>query len=217
MKSNMFRIALIGAAIITFVSCQKDPLKNLSPAEARIYITNHDSTVNFPEFKTFSIADSVGVIEDNQVLGKSLAEFDANAIAAFAATMQSRGFQQVNRSESPDLGITITRIYSNHTGIMSYPGYWDSYGGYYDPYYWGYGGFDYYDPTYYGPNYYTTYQVTQGALSIDMLNLKDAETDNVIRPVWSGLSRGSGVFGVSGISGQISAFFDQSPYLTTNQ
>ena len=214
---NIFIMALVSIGIMSLVGCQKDALKDLSPAESRIYITNHDSTISFSSFKTFSVADSVGYFQDNQVAGKDLSEFDAAAIAAVKAAMQSRGFQPVNRTDSPDLGVTVSRIYSTQTGIMSYPGYWDTYGGYYDPYYWGYGGYDYYDPTYYGPNYYTTYQVTQGALSVDILDLKDAVADNSIHPVWSGIARGTGVFSTSAAESEINFFFEQSPYLATNQ
>lgn len=214
---NILIMGLVAAGICSFIACQKDPLKNLTPGESRIYVTNHDSTIDFTAFKTFSRADSVGYFEDNQAVGKDLSEFDATVIAAVKAAMQARGFELVNRTDSPDLGITVSRVYSNSTGIMSYPGFWDSYGGYYDPYYWGYSGFDYFDPTYYGPNYYTTYQVTHGALSVDMLNLKDAAMDNTIRPVWSGIARGTGVFSTSAAEEEINAFFDQSPYLVTNQ
>lgn len=217
MKNKILMMGLVAALVTSFVACQKDPLKSLSASESRIYITNRDSSVNFSEFKTFSIADSVGVIEDNQGLGKALTEFDAKAIAAVKNAMLGRGFQLVDRSASPDLGITVSRIYNNYTGLMSYPGYWDNYGGYYDPYYWGYSGYDYYDPVYYGPTYYSTYQITQGALSVDMLNLKDAIIDNKIHPVWSGVARGTGVFSLSAIDGEVSAFFEQSSYLVTNQ
>jgi hypothetical protein len=99
---------------------------------------------------------------------------------------------------------------------MSYPSYWSDYGSYYDPYYWGYGGYSYYDPYYYGPSYYNVYQVTEGALSIDVLNLRDAKEGNSIRPVWSALARGSGVFNSANAAGSVQAFFDQSPYLVTN-
>jgi len=214
---NTLIMAAVAVGISSLVACQKDPDKNLSPAESRIYVTNHDSTISFSNFKTFSVADSVAYFQDNQVAGKDLSEFDAAAISAVKSAMQSRGFQLVNRTDSPDLGITVSRVYSTQTGIMSYPGYWDSYGGYYDPYYWGYGGYDYYDPIYYGPNYYTTYQVTQGALSIDILDLKDAAADNSIHPVWSGLARGTGVFGTSAVDSEINFLFEQSPYLVTNQ
>jgi hypothetical protein len=214
---NISIMAVVAVAMSSLVACQKDPLKDLSPAESRIYITNHDSAINFSNFKTFSVADSVGYFQDNEVAGKDLSEFDAAAIAALKSAMQSRGFQLVSRTDSPDLGVTVSRIYSTQTGIMSYPGYWDSYGGYYDPYYWGYGGYDYYDPIYYGPNYYTTYQVTQGALSIDMLDLKDAAANNSIYPVWSGIARGTGVFSTSAAESEVNFLFDQSPYLVTNQ
>ena len=216
MKKTILFTGIVGM-IFSFTSCQKDPAKNLSSEESRIYITSHDSTVNFSSFQTFSIADSVGVIEDNKGLGKALTAFDAGVIAAVKTAMHDKGFQLVDRTASPDLGITVSRIYNNYTGIMSYPAYWDYYGSFYDPFYWGYGGYNYFNPVYYGPNYYSTYQVTQGALSIDMLNLKDAKSDNAIHPVWSAISRGRGVFGEGNIQGQVNAFFEQSPYLTTNQ
>ena len=217
MKQKLLVFGLAAATAVMFAACQKDTMKNLTASESRIYITNRDSTVSFSEFKTFSVADSVGVIEDNQGIGKSNDDFDINVIAKVREHLESRGFTEVSRDDSPDLGITVTRIYSNYTGIVSYPGYWGGYGGFYDPYYWGYGGYSYYDPIYYGPNYYSTYQVTQGALAIDMLNLKDAKDDNTIRPVWSALSRGSQVFNPATAEIQVNAFFEQSPYLVTNQ
>jgi len=217
MRNRFLTWGWVGVLSLFFVSCQKDPLKNLTASESRIYITNHDSSVNFTNFKTFSIADSVGVIEDNQGVGYSREQFDAQVIAALRSALVERGFAEVDRTASPDLGITVSRIYSNYTGIVSYPDYWGGYGGFYDPFYWGYGGYSYYDPIYYGPTYYSTYQVTQGALSIDILNLKDAESTNTIYPVWSALSRGSQVFNPATIDTQIDAFFEQSPYLVTNQ
>lgn len=217
MKHKLLIMGLVGGLALFFTGCQKDPLKNLTASESRIYITNRDSTVSFSNFKTFSIADSVGVIEDDRGIGMDLSEFDAQTIAVVRSAMQDRGFQLVDRTQSPDLGITVSRIYNNYTGVVSYPGYWDSYGGFYDAGYWGYGGYDYYDPTYYGPTYYSSYQVTQGALSIDILNLKDAANNSNIRPVWSAISRGSSVFNTATIDMQINAFFEQSPYLITTQ
>lgn len=213
---NKIIAGLVGLAAI-FTGCQKDPLKNLTAGESRIYITNHDSSVSFSKFKTFSMADSVGVIEDNRGAGKSLEQFDAAVISKVREALVARGFKEVARTESPDLGVTVSRIYNNYTGLINYSDYWGNYGGYYDPYYWGYGGYSYYDPIYYGPDYYGTYQITQGALSVDILNLKDAKEAKSIRPVWSAISRGTGVFRSSTIDTQVNAFFEQSPYLATNQ
>lgn len=217
MRHKILVMAVVVASALSLSSCQKDPLKNMTASESRIYITNRDSSVNFSNFNTFSIADSVGVIEDNRGVGMSRDEFDAGVIAAMRNALLDRGFTEVARSENPDLGVTVSRIYSNYTGIVQYPNYWDSYGGFYDPFYWGYGGYSYYDPIYYGPTFYSTYQVTQGALSIDMLNLKDAASQNTIRPVWSALSRGTGVFNPATIDIQIEAFMAQSPYLSNTQ
>lgn len=216
MKQKATVLGLLAVVAMAFTACQKDPLKDMTASESRIYITNRDSAVNFSEFATFSIADSVGVIEDNRGVGKFRDQFDASVIDAVRDAMINRGYTEVDRSESPDLGITVSRIYSSYTGVMAYPNYWDNYGGFYDPFYWGYGGYSYYDPIYYGPTFYSTYQVTQGALSVDMLNLKDA-AGGTIRPVWSALSRGTGVFNTATIETQVNAFFEQSPYLTNNQ
>src|SRR5436190_1769356 len=83
-----------------------------------------------------------------------------------------------------------SRIYNTSTGVFDYGSYWDPYyGAYWDPYYWGYGGYGYYFPSY----YYGTYSITEGALSIDIFDLKDAKQTNKISAIWSGLIRGSGV------------------------
>lgn len=216
-RGYLLSLLLAALAAIVMVGCQKDPLKSLSASESRIYITNYDSTVDFSEFATFSIADSAGVIEDNRGLGKELTSYDATVIAAVRDEMEARGYQEVARTADPDLGITVSRVYNNYTGLISYPAYWDRYGSFYDPFYWGYGGYNYYSPIYYGPTFYSTYQVTQGALTVDILNLKDAKDDNTIHPVWSALARGTGTFNVANAEAQVKAFFDQSPYLLTSQ
>jgi hypothetical protein len=64
MKRQMMMLAC--AATLTVCSCTKDPLKDMSDQESRIYITQRDSTVNFRGFNTFSIADSVAYIGSNQ-------------------------------------------------------------------------------------------------------------------------------------------------------
>jgi hypothetical protein len=64
MKSkNVLWVSILAFAAI-FQSCSKDPLASLTDEESRIYITDHDSTVNFSEFNTFSISDSVAVINN---------------------------------------------------------------------------------------------------------------------------------------------------------
>ena len=210
---RMFRWALL---IVTTVgvlsSCTKDPLKNLSEDESRIYITNRDSTINFNSYKTYSIADSVLVIDNGRVAGKQANAWDAQMISAIQNAMNARGFVKVARTQNPDLGINVSRVFNTSTNLVNLSDYWNSYGGYYDPYYWGYGGYDYYYPPVYG-----YYQSTEAAFSVDILDLKNASSAQTIKVIWNGLIRGEGIFNTSNVQSQAQALFDQSPYLKTNQ
>jgi hypothetical protein len=209
----MKKILTISTLSITVLagSCSKEPLNNLTQEESRIYITNHNDSVNFQSFKTFSIADSVAVIENGRLVEKATTNVDAAFIAAVKQQMQQRGYTLVGRTQSPDLGINVNRVYTTSTGIFSYNDYWGGYGGYWDPYYWGYPGYGYYVPS------YGVYQSTEGALSIDIIDLKDAATNQQLKGIWSGLIRGSGIFNPNTAGSQVKALFDQSAYLQSNQ
>lgn len=211
MKNVLLTISAV-ASLGLLGSCTKEPLNNLTEGESRIYITNYDSTASFASYKTFSIVDSVSVISNNRLEGKAVSDYDVAIIAALKSRLQQQGYTLVNKSQQPDLGINVSRIYNTSTGVVSYPDYWGSYYGYWDPFYWGYPGFGYGFPSYYG-----TYSVTEGALSVDALDLKDAGADKKIEGVWMGLVRGSGVFRASNAQGQVNTLFDQSGYFKTNQ
>lgn len=204
--------ALLAAAafILSLGACQKDAVSNLSTEESRIYITDHDSTVSFSSFKTYSISDSIAVIDGNQST-KQLDDADAAYITAVKKYMDGMGYTLVAKNANPDLGVDISHIVNTSTGVVSYPDYWGNYNSYYDPYYWGYGGYDYYVPY-----SYDVYTVREGALSIDLLDLKNAASTNKINLVWTGVIRGEGIFDASTADSQVMALFDQSSYLKTN-
>lgn len=207
-KSKLMLAGAIGM-VLTFSSCSKDPLTNLTEEESRIYITDYDSSARFSNYKTFSISDSVAVINNGQVSKQSTAT-DQAFISAVKSQMQAKGFTLVNKNSKPDLGVNVNRIYNTSTGVITYDNYWDYYGGYWDPYYWGYPSYNYYVPY-----SYAVYNVREGALSIDMLDLKDAGATNNIRLVWTGLIRGSGIFNSQTAASQVGMLFSQSPYLTS--
>ena len=195
--------------IITLGSCRKDPLNNLTNDESRIYISNYDTTANFSSYTTFSIADSVDVIENNQLTGRERSSFDSTVLTTIGSILQQRGYQKVSRESSPDLAIAVSRVYNTSTGVFSYGDYWDYYGGYWDPYYWGYGGFGYYPP------YYDVgvYSITNGGLEIDALDLKNASAHgNKITAIWTGLARGEQTFQTANAAAEVQALFDQSAY-----
>jgi hypothetical protein len=199
-------IGLAGFSTV-YMSCTKDPVSNLSDDESRIYITDHDSTVNFSNYKTYSISDSVAVI-DNQNSTRELTASDQAYIDAVKKYMNQAGYQLVSKDASPDLGVDVNHIISTSTGVISYGDYWGDYGGYWDPYYWGYP-----DYGYYIPYAYSVYQIKEGAMSIDLLDLKNASHNDKINVVWTGLIRGSGIFDASVVDAQVKALFDQSSYL----
>ncbi len=117
----------------------------------------HSDSVNFSTFRTFSIADSVAVINNNKLEGKVRTDVDAAYINAVKDQLVQRGYTLVSKDQSPDLGINISRIYNTSTGYFDYGSYWDPYyGSYWDPYYWGYGGYGYYFPSYYVGSYSIT-------------------------------------------------------------
>jgi hypothetical protein len=201
--------AILLAAFVT--GCTKDPVANLNDDESRIFITNRNENADFSSYSTFSIADSVAVIENNQLTAKERTSFDANLINAFVSNLEQRGYTRVDNNAGPDLGITINRIYNDYTGIIDYGSYWDYYGGYWDPYYWGYGGYSYFYPSFYG-----IYTITSGAIEADMFDLKNAANTNQLSYVWNGMIRGEGTFNQNKTQANVKALFDQSPYLKRN-
>lgn len=210
MKSKQLLIAVFSVCTAVFFGCTKEPLNNLNDEESRIYVTNKDSTVNFSSYKTYSISDSV-VVLDNGTAYKDLSTVDQSYIDAVNKYMQQRGYQLVSKESNPDIGVDVNRIYNTSTGFYSYDDYWDYYGGYWDPYYWGYGGYGYYIPSSYG-----IYQITEGAMSVDMLDLKNAGSKDKIDIIWNGLIRGEGIFNSSNADSSVKALFDQSTYLQSN-
>lgn len=208
MKKSWPGIAL---ALLIMTGCAKEPLDNLSSDEARLYITNHNDSASFSSYNTFRIADSVAVIHNNQLEERARTDYDAQLIEAVAARMQQNGYTRVQAGVTPDIGIIISRVYNDYTGVISYPDYWGGYGGYWDPYYWGYPGYGYYFPGVVG-----TYTITDGAVSIDMFDIKNAGENNKLDFLWNGLIRGSGTFSQSNINKNVQALFDQSTYLNHN-
>ena len=206
--SRIRRFCLAAVGVLGLLSCTKNVTDNLGQDEMPLYITKPEPSVDFSNYSTYSLADSVAVINNDQLVQRVRTDYDAAFIDAIAAQMQSRGFTRVSHSDKPDLGITISRIYNDYTGIIDYSNYWNYYNGYWDSDYWGYPGYDYYFPPVYG-----TYTVTDGGVTIDMFDLKNAASNNQLRQVWSGLVRGTGTFDVSNVTMHAQALFDQSPYL----
>ena len=207
MKTTLLTVMGFAFFSTLFISCTKDPVSNLNNEESRIYITDHDSTVNFSSYKTYSIPDSVAVIE-NGTSSREINDVDQAYLDAVKKYMNQAGYTMVPRTDNPDLGVDVNHIINTSTGVISYGDYWDDYGGYWDSYYWGYP-----DYGYYIPYAYNIYQIKEGAFSVDLLDLKNASAHEKINVIWTGLIRGSGILNSSVADSQVKALFDQSSYL----
>lgn len=209
----MKNLSLAFLALLSFYlnSCVKDPVKNLTEDESRIYVTNYDTTVSFSSYKTFKIADSIAIITNNRLEGRDRTQIDAQFIDATIAGLQQRGYVRVANDQTADLAVTLSAITNTNTQLVSYTDYGGYYGSYWDPFYWDYPGYSYYAPTYYG-----VYETGETALAVDIVDLKNANNNNnQLRVIWSGLIRGSGIFSGRNTTEQINALFNQSTYLVT--
>ncbi len=206
MKNSLIGLVCL---LLLAVGCKKEPLNHLSDEESRIYITHYDTTANFASFKTYAISDSVATIVNGQLDSKEKNATSDAYIAALDQYLQQRGYTKVARENQPDLAVTVNKVINTQTFV--YNDYYDYYGNYWDPGYWGYWGYGYGYPYSYG-----VYQVTEGALSFDILDLKNAATKNRIMDLWTGLVRGEHIYQPTLSNEQVGVLFGQSPYLQTN-
>ncbi|GAB3181722.1 DUF4136 domain-containing protein [Telluribacter humicola] len=203
-KTTLLAI-LLGASLM---ACTKDPLSDLSVEDSQVFITNRNKTVNFDQYKTFSIVDSV-IVLGNRGSGTSLSDVDIQVLNRVIANMQQLGYKYVNPKENPDLGINVAQIRNSYLNVVSQPvspylgNYW---GGFYGGGYGGYG---------YGyPSYYSYYQVNENYWYLEMIDFKNPDRANQkLNVVWNAEIRGSGLFDTQGVSSVIDSVFSQSDYL----
>ena len=186
----------------TLFSCTKDPLSGLSDSDSQIFVTNHDNQANFKLYKTFSVVDSVQVVEDNYS-GTGLTSLDRAMLIRIIDNMEKLGYKYVLASAKPDVGINLARITNTSLNVVSQP---------ISPY-WGYGG----GYGYGFPNYYTYYQTSESYWSMSMIDLKNPDTvNNKIKVIWNAQIRGSGLGNDSFVSQMVDSVFGQSSYLKNN-
>ncbi|WP_215239868.1 DUF4136 domain-containing protein [Dyadobacter helix] len=200
LRKTSFVLILAGA---TFFSCSKDPISDLSTEETLVYITNKDNQADYKQYKTFSVVDSVLVIEDNRVT-PSLDNLDRSLLEGIIDNMEKMGYQYVSPDKNPDVGITASWITNNYLNVVSQPisSYW---GGYYGGYGYGY------------PSYYSYYQTSESYWLVSMLDFKNPDTANkTFRVIWDAQIRGAGVGSSQYVTKMVDSIFGQSQYLKIN-
>lgn len=130
-----------------------------------LVITTYAPKADFESYKTFAINPEVTVFDtkadgeiEKEPADEDLAE---KIVERLASKLEARGYERVESTESPDLGLTVTGLSGLVVGSVSY------WGGYYG-WYWGYPGWGYYYP------YDVYYAYEPGTMIIDMVDLKKA-------------------------------------------
>lgn len=196
---------IILIASLGLTSCSKDPIGDLSNEESLVYVTNHDKSANYKQYKTFSIVDSVLVVEN----GRSrtvLDEIDRDLLQRIVTNMESMGYEYVSPKANPDVGINAAWITNTYLNVVSQP-LSSYYGGY-----WGGGGYGY------GyPSYYSYYETAESYWLISMLDFKNPNTvDKTFKVIWDAQIRGSGIGQSQLVDKMVDSIFGQSNYLKIN-
>jgi Domain of unknown function (DUF4136) len=210
------RIALLLiSVVITFSACRKEPMLGQLINEP-VVVTYYDRGTDFNSLNTFCLPSTVGLISNTNPNDTLLGAVKAAQILGRLNTrLTERGFNSVDISQNPDMVANVFVIKDLNTNTVVSPGYWSGYGGYYDPYYWGYPGSFYYYPYSYAYTYET------GTLVVELIDLKHrVQNNNKLYVVWNMLA--SGVLSDSNGDNMQKAFdaidqsFVQSPSLKSN-
>lgn len=79
-----FQALILGALVaVMAAACAPNPLEDLTVEETQVFITNYEPTTNFGSYQTFSLADSVYVIQ-NQRTGVSTTSQDFQVLVLSA-------------------------------------------------------------------------------------------------------------------------------------
>lgn len=203
-------LAVVGLALAA--GCNRDPLRDLSPEDSQVFITNHDASVNFGNYKTFSIRDSVAVLGNQGQVQYSTTSRELDFVARVISNLQQRGYVRVDRSQNPDLGVNVARVSNTYTGVTANPffdPFWGGWGG------WGWGGGLYYPPT------FSYYQVRENYWYSEIIDLKNPRAgqngQQQLPVIWTAEIRGNGIFDQTSIGRVVDAVFAQSEYLRTSR
>ena len=195
-------------------ACRDNAIADLKPADSAVYITNHDRSVNFSQYKTFSLPDSV-VVESNDGYGTASTSISSRFVTNVASALQAKGFQRVAAGQPADLGVAVVRVDNQYTGVGVNPySYYSSYWG------GGYGGFGGYGYSPYYPSYYT-YQVADQYWEVQVVDLKNRPTTGAtagtgqpqLNVIYDASVRGTDITDQQAVDAATTAFFSQSPYL----
>ena len=195
---NAFKIVLGMLVVTAMWSCYPG---SVTTSEVDTVITVYDDEHDFSTHTTFFIRDTIDQIGEGEELDD---KFDQDIINRTAENMRNIGYQQVNKVDSADIVLLLSKTSSNLVIVVPPPCYWCGWPGYpgYPPYY-----------PWYPPGYVYTYPV--GTLFCDMLDPSESGDETAARWTYrvNGLISGSDSFIRDRLNRTIDQAFTQSPYL----
>jgi hypothetical protein len=168
---------LLPICFLLALGCQPEP-DNVKLLDQLVVQTNFDESADFSDYTTYSLAlDTIGFIsnqsQDTLLTSPGDGPLASTIMDQIKLNLDNAGFQQVSKSESPDLGVVAFIV--NDVNLFQQVVYPD----YYYPY-------DYYNYySYYAYPYVQTYASNTGALVIELVDLKNTTTDNKVKVIWS--------------------------------
>ena len=207
----MKKILLISAVALMAIACQKEPYSQDGDGEYLVY-TSPAKDVDFTNFRTFDIADSVFVVGQTKKPYYSQSNNALALIQAYRTNMENLGYIYLPSNPDAQLGIQVTYAEDTQKFVQYYddPYWWLDYPGYWPAGYWGNWTGWYYP-------YPVVYTYTTNALIADMVDLTAGEQNGKLKIVWScyigGPASASINYDVKRMTNAVNQAFAQSPYL----
>lgn len=208
----MRKILFISAAVLLMAACQKEPYTSDNDNSYLVY-TSPGKDVNFTQYKTFDMTDSLLVIGQGSKPKYVRNDAVKAILLDFRRNMEARGFVYTPDAEAADLGVQLTYVIKTERFVQFYsdPYWWLDYPGYWPSGYWGnWNG-------YYMPRP-VTYTYTTNALLTDIVNLTGEQKEGTpLEILWTsyiGGPAGSTIQGdITRMTEAIDQAFKQSEYL----
>ena len=208
----MKKILFISAAVLLLAACHKEPYPQDGDNEYLVY-TSPGKDVNFNNYRTFDIADSLLIIGEKDKPVYSQSQSALALIQAYRINMEKAGFVYTPSNPDADLGVQLTYVVKTERYVKYYddPYWWLDYPGYWPAGYWGsWTGYYYPRPV--------VYTYTTNALLADIVNLTgEQDAGKPLEVLWTsyigGPASSSLQQDVQRLTSAVDQAFVQSPYL----
>lgn len=208
----MKKILFISAAVLLLAACHKEPYPQDGDNGYLVY-TSPGKDVNFKNYKTFDIADSLLIIGEKDKPVYSQTQSALALIQAYRINMEKAGFIYTPSNPDADLGVQLTYVIKTERYVKYYddPYWWLDYPGYWPSGYWGnWTGYYYPRPV--------VYTYTTNALLADIVNLTgEQDTGKPLEVLWTsyigGPASSSLQLDIQRLTSAVDQAFVQSPYL----